>query len=551
MPEVTATDEAAPTSAPERAYRPTRRPTSLLAAVAALVIIVVVVLIVFTGGSGNSAPDTSAAGLVPADALAYVNLSLDGSRPPVKQALAVVRRLPNFSLAGPAALSRLGAIISGGGPVDFETQISPWLGDQAALALLNTTTSTAGALVVLAVKNHDRAMKFVTSEGATAHGSYRGKSLLAYSSGIELAFIGNHLVLGQPASVQSAIDVASGATPALAAAAVYKRASAAQPSGRVLDAYASLAGVRRLLADQSGVLGALGGLLYQPALQGVALSVTPTQQGARVLVNSALDPTLTQLHGASSPPFTPTLQDVLPSGASLMLDVSGLDKAAPAVLNAGSEAGVAGAIGPLLARLGTALKAEGVNVSNLVSIFDHEAAVAILPGGKSPALVVVARASDPSKVKTELADLEVPLAQLFQTKGQSSSSEPVFDDRQVAGVTAHQLALTTGLQLDYAVFRGLVVISTSLQGIAAVAQPGHTLASDPGFRATLASRPKLVTGLVYLALGKLLALSSLTGLTNSSAFNAIRGDLSKLTAVGVASTRSPNGSQSQLTIAIP
>ena len=63
------------------------------------------------------------------------------------------------------------------------------------------------------------------------------------------------------------------------------------------------------------------------------------------------------------------------------------------------------------------------------------AAVAILPTGRSPALVVVARAPDQSKANTELADLEVPLAQLFQTQGQSSSSEPVFNDRQVAGVT--------------------------------------------------------------------------------------------------------------------
>ena len=69
----------------------------------------------------------------------------------------------------------------------------------------------------------------------------------------------------------------------------------------------------------------------------------------------------------------------MPAGASLILDVSGLDKVAPRVLDAGSSAGVAGGIGPLLTRLGTALKSEGVNVADIVSIFHREAAVAIVP----------------------------------------------------------------------------------------------------------------------------------------------------------------------------
>ena len=60
----------------------------------------------------------------------------------------------------------------------------------------------------------------------------------------------------------------------------------------MLDAYASLAGVRRLLAAQGGAVGALGNLLYQPALQGVALAVTPTAQGLVLRVHSVLDPTL-------------------------------------------------------------------------------------------------------------------------------------------------------------------------------------------------------------------------------------------------------------------
>jgi hypothetical protein len=541
--------EGTPLGARER-----RRRRLLPAMLALLVGVIVIAVIVIGGGSGSGPPDTAAARLVPSDALAYVSLSLDRGRPAVKQALAVAGRLPDFPIAGAAALVRLGAVLSGGRSADFTSQIKPWLGDEAALALLNTTTSTAGTAIVIAVKDRGAAQKFVLSQGAVARGSYRGTPLLAYPSGIELAFVGDFLVLGQDTSVRAVIDVAAGSTPSLAASAVYRRATATEPSDRVLDAYASLAGVRRLLAPQGGLIGGLGDLLYQPALEGAAIAISPTAQGARVSVHSALDPTLSHLHGSSATPFTPTLQGVMPSGASLMLDVSSLAHSGSQVLDAGAAAGVAGGIGPLLSRLGSALKSEGVNLASIVSIFASETAVAVVPHGRTPTLVVVARAGDQARVRSQLAGLEVPLAQLFQrpSTGSSSSagSEPVFNDRQVDGVTAHQLALATGLQLDYAVFRGLVVISTSLQGIEAVAQQTHTLSSDPSFRATLGNRPKLVTAMVYSNLGQLLTLGGLTGVTQSSTLTKLRPDLAKLQALGLTTTRGAGDSSAQLSLAI-
>jgi len=525
-----------------------RRRWPVPAAIATLVAIAAVLVIALSGASQPPAPDTASAGLIPADALAYVSVSLDPSLPAVKQALTVADRLPDFPLAGAAALSRLGAIISGGRSADYARQIEPWLGGEAGLALLNTTTSTAGTLIVLDVSDRAQALRFVRSEGAVSHGSYRGTALLAYPSGLVLAFVGDHLVLGQAASVHAAIATATGVTPSLAKDATYRRATAGQSAGRVLDAYASLAGVRRLLAPQGGVLGSLGDLLYQPALQGAAISVTPTAQGARILVHSALDPALAGRHGSAEAPFAPTLQDVMPSGVSLMFDVSNLGRAAPQVLGAGSAAGVTGAIGPLLSRLGAALKSEGANVSNLVSIFDHEAAVAIVPHGRAPTLVVIARDPSQAQARTELAELQSPLARLFRKTGSGSSPAPVFDDRQIAGITAHSLVLSSGLALDYAVFRGLVVISTSLPGIAAVAQRADPLSANPSFRATLGDRPKLVTGLVYLALDDLVG--TLTGSTQSSTLSAMRPDLEKVRAVGLTTSRDGSDSIAQLSVAI-
>ena len=206
----------------------------------------------------------------------------------------------------------------------------------------------------------------------------------------------------------------------------------------------------------------------------------------------------------------------MPAGSLLMLDVSRLDRIAPQVFGAASTAQIAGALGPLLARLGRALAAEGVNVASLISIFDHETAVAIVPGRAAPTLLIVARAPDQAAVQTELAQVQIPLAQLFQAPASGAGSVPEFNDRQIGAVTAHQLVLASGLELDYAVFNGLVAISTSLSGLAAVVTPTQTLAGNPSFQFTLNRRPKLVSSIVYLDLGRLLALGEQTGLISSA-----------------------------------
>jgi hypothetical protein len=531
-----------------------RRRTAAVIGLLGVAALVALVAVLLSGGGGNAGGGGRGgaggpAAVIPADTLAYVDVSIDRGDPAVTQALEVARRLPDFPVLGAAAVSRLGGVLGGGHTVDFATDVSPWLGGHAALALLDSTTSTAGALIVVAVTDQGRARSFLRSAGATAHGSYRGHALLAAPNGSELAFAGGDLVIGQDTSVRAALDVAAGATPSLAASAVYRRAVAGEGGGPVLDAYASAAGVRRVLADQSGILGAVGSLLNQPALQGVAISLTPTQKGAAIRIHSALDPTLAKV-GATPTAFTPSLPALMPGTSSLLLDVADLDKVAPQVLNAGSAAGLAGGIGPLLSRLGSALRSEGVDVSDLVSIFRREAAVAIVGGGRSPTLVIAARTLNQSRTQHELAALEGPLAQLFSAASKKQGSVGVFKDRQVAGVTAHQLQLATGFQLDYAVFRGLVVIATGLQGIQDVAQQRRPLSREPAFTAVLGSGPRQVTSLVFANLAALVGATQQTGLASGSLGARLMPDLQRITGVGLTSTRGASDSTTQVTVAV-
>ncbi len=544
-----------PTGRPR--FPPDRRRAAALAPIGlvALVVVLVVVLVLLLSGGGSSqaGPATGAAAIVPADALAYVHVSVDSNRPAVQQALSLAARFPDYPVISATVQTRLGAIVSGSGSARFAQQVKPWLGSEAALALLNTPTSTAGSLIVLDVRDRRGAQAFVTRAGAAAAGSYRGTTLLRYSSsGTELAFVSHYMVLGQDSSVRAAIDVASGHAPSLQRNPVYVRAAAGEPADRVLDAYASGAGVRRLLAPQRGIVGALGVLLYQPALDGVTLSLSAAPGGARLRVHSAFDPSLLAVNGPRSTPFTPTLQSAAPSGSILMLDLSGLDRIAPHVLGAGAAAGLAAQIGPLLHRLGQQLGSEGVDVRQFVSLFHGETAVAITPSrGHAPSLSIIARTSDETGAREQLAALQAPLAQAFQRTAAGEGQVPVFNDRQIGAVTAHQLSLAPGLELDYAVSNGLVVISTNLDAVAAVLAHTRSLTGDAGYRAPLPGSPPRVTSLLFLDFTQLLSLGEQTGLTRGARYRALRADLFKVRAVGLQSTHGEADSTAELFLQIP
>jgi hypothetical protein len=284
----------------------------------------------------------------------------------------------------------------------------------------------------------------------------------------------------------------------------------------------------------------------------VTLSLSAAPPGAQIQIHRALDPHLAAITGPPAQEFSPTLESELPAGSTLALDVPDLERVAPKVLSAGATGGVGGAIGPLLSRLGGALKAQGVDVAALESLFGGESAVAISPAAGHPsALVIVSRVTNMAEARTELASVEVPLSQLLASAANSSGVVPSFIARSVDGITAHQLSLASGLELEYAVFRGLVVISTSLSGIAAVASHTHTLADDPAYKATLAGSPSKVTSLLFLNFSQLLSLTEQTGLISSARFDALRTDLQKIGAIGLSSTSGETHSTAELSLQIP
>jgi hypothetical protein len=527
----------------------TIRNRRLLAAalVAGALLLVAVLAIRSCGGDDTSPPVSGAARVVPADALLYAHLSTDPDRDAVKRALDLAGRFPGYPRLRDGALRRLSSVASG---VSYQRDIRPWLGKEAALALLNTSGQTAGSLVVLAVSDRNKAEGFLQRvAGAPGRQSYRGTDISNYGNAAA-AFVGGYLVIGQLPGLRQAIDASAGRGPALAKSKVFRKASAKLPDDRVADLYASPDGVSRLLASQGGAIGAAGALIDQPALQGVAISVTAKKSGAGLTVHSVLDPKVAK-QVPRGKEFAPDLVGSVPKDAMAYLGLTRLDRAGERLLAAGLAGGGAGRqLTTLLDRARRDLsRRAGVDLEkDVLPLLQGEVALWLAPSIPAPILTLIASTDDEQRTREAFARLQQPLARLLTAPGSGASA---WQERDVDGVKAFQLRLGVGIELDYAVFEGKLVVSTSLAGVRAVKARKGSLADNKSFDATLGGHPKKVTSLVFLDFSQLLALGERTGLSDSRSYLAVREDLRKVKAVGAAATGGASESTTELFIQIP
>jgi hypothetical protein len=479
-----------------------------------VVLVALVVLLVARGGSA-SPPQDDAARLVPSTALVYVHLSTDTRRGATRTALALAQRFPSFRRLRASLLRRLEDPRCGG-------DLGKQHGNEAALALLNSQTGTAGSLVLVDTgRDHPGA---VTKACGLVSQTY----------------IGRFLVIGQTDSISAARALARGdGKGSLARNPDFARAMAALPADRVADAWASADGIRRLLAPQGGVLGAAGVLLDQPALKAAAMALVAREKSARVIVRSELDPNVKRRQAFK--PFAPTLQTVAPKGVLGYLGISDLSSALSRVLAAAGPQ-TAG-LGPLLSRAGRQLDQQsgGRLTRAVLATLQGEVAVTLTPALPAPVLTVIAHARPDTR--SALAQLEAPIAKLLGKGGR-------FRTVTVAGARARVLKAGP-VTLAYAVVRGDLVVATSPAGIAAVANAPVHVDSEDGFKAVAGDAPGKVSSLLFLDFTELLRLGEQTGLGGSRAYQSVRDDLQKVRAVGAWSSGSGDESTAEINLSIP
>lgn len=486
--------------------RPGRR-LAVAVGVAVAVLVLVVVVLTQSGPGGASGPPAAlATRLVPADALVYVHLSTDTGRGATADAERLAERFPGYADLKRTLVRRLSA------PGCRDAANTVKRGREVAVALVDTGTGSAGSLVYVDTGNETKVPERTCGT-------------------IQTGKFGRFLVIGQPQSIVIARQLAAGKGKTLAADPAYRRELARLPEDRVVDAWASRDGVKRLLEPQGGLLGAAGTLLDQPGLTATAAAVSPADDGARVVVRS-----LNSGPGAGAgAPFTPTLPDELPDDALAYLGLRGVTGVAGRLL--GLVGGQTASLAPLLARAGR-------DLAPLLGLFSGEVAVTITPDTPTPILTLVARAKDPAAAAATLAAARPKIARLVARSAGAVPEWKAIGD-------GYRLRPAPGVELDYAVVKDLVVVSTRQAGIKAIRERKGALTETSAWARSVGKAEKPITSLVFLDFNQLLRLGEQTGLNDSREYLAAKDDLQNLRSVGARSSSDGDESTLELLLSFP
>ena len=532
---------------PVRALPGNRRLVVLVVAVA--VALLAIALLVRALGGGDEAPPQRAASLFPETTLVAATVATDGDRDATKRAAGLAERFGSYDRQRDALLRRL----SGGeDDVDVDKDVKPWLGDEAAIALVDTGEGTAGSIVAIAVTDEDKAREFLDrNPRAGERRPYKGVETRRYGS-VTTAFVDGFMVIGQDATVQMAIDRAKdpGGTRSLEEEQLFEQAMDGLPENRAASAYLTAAGLRRLLAPQGGVVGGLSVLLDQPALESVGVALEARDDQARLVAHSILDPAIQKRRPSPFKRFEPELLDAVPSDALAYLGASGISGALERIVATAAGGGAAGGVGPILDRLRRELERRtgGRLERDLLRLFDGEVALVILRETPAPVFALITATDDEDATKATLARLRDPLAALLRPKGEQALE---WKREVVAGKEAYTLRVPSGAGVTYSVFDGRLVLATAPEGIRRIAESDRSLAEDDDFEKVLSDRPDRVGTLGFLDFNQLLELGEQTGLNDSRAYLAAREDLQRIRAVGVHSSGSEGETTAEILVSIP
>ena len=515
-----------------------------LLAVGLLVLLVAAVLLARSFG-GETQPADATIRFFPETTLVHVHTSTDGERGANERAGELLDRFDSYERRRDAILQRL----SGGDrPVDVDKDVEPWLGDEAAFGLINVGTATAGSLIVLSVTDEAQARAFLDrNPRRPVIREYKDEPIAEYGS-VAVAFKDKHVLIGQGLSVQAAMDRANERGDSLDETAEYRRATRNRPEGRVVDAYATADGLRRLLIPQGDVIGTLSVLLDQPALQAVSLSAEPADEGVRITTRSALD----RRRSRPMKAFEPGLLEAVPKDALAYLGVNGISGPLTRLIASAAGGTNAGGVGQLLEGLRRQLDREsgGRLQKDLLDLLRQETAVVLASATPAPILAAVTRVDDEGATRETLRRLQAPLVRVLTPRGEEAPRWRAEDFG--GGATGATLATPAGgASLSYAVFDGRLVFASSPDGVRRLRDADGSIEDAEGFDDVVGDRPDKVGSLGFLDFSQLLELGEQTGLNDSRAYLAARDDLQKIRAVGVHSTGTEEETTAEILLSIP
>ena len=465
-----------------------RGPVVVLAG--SVVLLVAILAIAIADATSRPGPGGEAAGLVPASALAFVRLSTDPEDAAARRLTALAPRVPGYLALRDAALT---TVSPAPGAFDPRRDVRPWLGNEAAVALVDVGGGRFGSIVLAQVRSRPRAEALLQRVAGGKGGvRYRGSVLRRFGTNAAV-FAKGFLIAGPEAAVRRAVDVARGEAPALAEAPTFKAAleGARQP----LQGYLSARGLRGYVRGQGGVAAAVAAIVDRPELRGVGASLRADRRGLQVH---------TRLMGTAGSEFRPRLLDGVPAEAIATL-------AGPSFAAAVQAAQRAGASAALDEVRTTLQEASSLDLDrDVLGRLRGEFTAWLEPGPAAPVITLAARTSDPAGMREVLARLQDPLARALAG---DQGVTPAFEARAIAGADAFTLDVADGFAPTYTVIGDTVVVSTSPAGLERFRARTPRLRASRGFRAAVPRISPKIESLGFVDVRQLLVLGEQTGLT--------------------------------------
>lgn len=480
-------------------------------------------------GDAAAGPSDRAAGLVPGGTRVYVNLATGSAG--FERLRGLTGELAALDAAAAREIGRV-ARIAGRTRLHPDRDLWAWAAGEVAVAVLGGGRRPDWVALVETDRPEEAREalgRILGGESAFTRRDVRveGRGRLVWALHRDFAIVGSR------PGVRLALDVSAGAVPSLAAERSYRDLRRRLPGNRLATAYMSNAGLRQRGGTPAAALARLAGA---SELRAAAASLSLSEGRGRLTVVARP----VGRGGCGDPKPLPKLVDAAPAVTAGIVEI-----AAPGcVLRALAEDD--GAAGRLIRRLDRA------------SIVDLERDVAPLLGGgaalmvaepvSGPALVLLVEGAGQRGVEV-LSRLQPALLEMIGPvrRGQAPALEAVTLSDGTPALTA---ALGPGLELSYATIRGRLAVSTSLDGLDAVAGQGG-FGEEERVEAVLREAPRDATALVFLDLDQLLALAEQVGFAENTAYLALRDDLQKLRSAGAVVTRGEDHTTAELSFQIP
>lgn len=523
----------------------------------ALLVVAIAVLIVpnlpcgAPGGDQCQSADEAVA-LVPGDSAAYLHVDADPDTQQYEQAAALAERLPTVTeqviarLPGPR-----------GGSIDYRRDVAPWLGGEAALALVPAGGGDPEPTVLLEVGDQRGANRFV--ERLTGRDpkteSYREVEL-SLDGELAVTSVGGFAIAGPETSVKRVIDVEAGGGRSLEDSEPAQQVSDALPEPRLADLYLSEESAGELLAPR-GPLASFEVFVNAKATVGAGAALVAKDDALELHVHSLLDPERAQnapgFFGAF-PSFEPALAGEVSESALAYLALGDpADSVEGLLAQATAEAP---AIAAGFKDIGEQLRKGGeVNLEDeVLPLLTSQAAVSVEPrrgsgvGPGVPFVSLIVADVDGEEAKRALARLQAPIAKALDP-GRSLQG-PIFREQVLDGVPVRSLRISPSVDLSYAVVDGKLVVSTDPLGVTQVSSGESTLEGSDGFRAATEGFPDEVSALVYLNLGGLLGLAEQAGLGADPGYARFSQEFRRLEGLGVAVERGDEEIDSEIRLTV-